>query len=146
MLDEALMALAGAGGAAVVTAMATDAWSATRTGVVRMFRRAGNKQDVEAVLDKDAHAVADALDTDRELVRQELAPVWAARLTTVLAGCPDRLRDEVAVCLDDLINAVDSARPGGTGVQSVNASWAGRDINQAGSVGGNFSTGSSGCG
>lgn len=132
MLDEALTAIASAAGAEVVKAMATDAWSATRAAIVRAFKRAG--AEPEKALIEDADAIARAPDTEREQLRRDLAPVWADRLTALLAGCPDRRRAEVAAELAGVAGGL--AR-----TQSVDRSWAGRDINQVGSVGGDFSTG-----
>jgi len=56
MLVEALAALAGAGGTALVGAMATDAWNSTRSGVARLFGRGGTAQQtaIEAQFDVNA--------------------------------------------------------------------------------------------
>lgn len=89
MLAETLAALAGAGGTALVAAMATDAWQATRSGVARLFGRGGPDRQtaVEAQLDGNAALVARAEDPDE--VRQTLAPVWRLELAALLREHPD---------------------------------------------------------
>lgn len=144
MLEEALLAVAGAVGTAVVKAMATDGWAAARTGLSRLFGRAGKKPEViEEQLDDDADTLERASETERDQVRAELAPVWRRRIVKLLEDCPD---DERAALADDLAALFDALTPtapvGGAG-QSVSASVAGRDINQVGSVGGDFTTGGS---
>ncbi|MGA5424930.1 hypothetical protein [Streptomyces lavendulocolor] len=88
MLEEQIVTLAASGGAAVVAAMATDAWQTTRDGVVRLFRRQG--AEVEGRLDEDAALVATAAeDESAEAARQALAPGWALKLRTLLAAHPE---------------------------------------------------------
>ncbi|HEU0087214.1 MAG TPA: hypothetical protein VFQ77_06150 [Pseudonocardiaceae bacterium] len=89
MLAEALAALAGAGGTALVGAMATDAWQATRSGVARLFGRGGpaRQKAIEAQLDSNATLVAQAEDPDE--VRQSLAAVWRLELAALLRQHPD---------------------------------------------------------
>ncbi|GGR70202.1 hypothetical protein [Streptomyces roseolus] len=88
MLEDQIVALAASGGAAVVAAMATDAWQPTREGVARLFRRQG--AEVEGRLDEDAALVAAAEDGEAaDAARQALAPGWALRLRTLLAAHPE---------------------------------------------------------
>jgi hypothetical protein len=110
MLTEALTALGAAGGTAVVGAMATDAWKATRDGVVRLFSRDGvGRQDVtKTTLDEDADLLADTEQADREQVRQELVAVWRRRMVQLLDRHPD-----VAIDLQNLIVRVQAALPSG---------------------------------
>jgi hypothetical protein len=98
MLEE-LAALAAAGGSALVGAMATDAWQATRSRVARLFGRGGPHRQVSiaAQLDDNAALVAQAEDPDE--VRQRLAPVWRLQLEALLRQHPnaeDELRALVA--------------------------------------------------
>jgi hypothetical protein len=98
-----LAELAAAGGSALVGAMATDAWQATRSGVAGLFGRGGSAQQaaVEAQLDGNAALVAQA--EDPEEVRRSLAPVWRLQLEALLGqhpGVEEELRALVAqVCL-----------------------------------------------
>src|SRR5581483_9272505 len=74
VLGEVAAALAEAGGSALVGAMATDAWQATRSGVARLFGRDGSarRAAIEAQLDGNAALVAQAEDPDE--VRASLVP------------------------------------------------------------------------
>ncbi|MEU0991858.1 hypothetical protein [Streptomyces sp. NPDC005953] len=107
MLAEALTALAGAGGTALVGAMATDVWSGARAGVVQLFGRDDPDRPaaIETQLDNDADTVTALAEQGRaDRVREELALLWTLRLTRLLEQQPeaegplrelvDRLRDE----------------------------------------------------
>jgi hypothetical protein len=89
VLGEVAAELAGAGGTALVGAMATDAWQATRSGVARLFGRGGSARQaaIEAQLDGNAALVAQARDTEE--VRASLVPVWRLQLEALLAEHPD---------------------------------------------------------
>ncbi|MEU1182533.1 hypothetical protein ABZ464_33830 [Streptomyces sp. NPDC005820] len=89
MLEESLTALAASGGAAIVAAMATDAWASTRAAVVRLFRRAGEGQQttVRLCLEDDASLVAGA--SDAVQARQALLAAWQLRLETLVSQYPD---------------------------------------------------------
>lgn len=89
MLGELAAGLAGAGGTALVGAMATDAWQVTRSGVARLFGRGGADRQtaIEAQLDGNAALVAQARDPDE--VRQSLVPVWRLQLEALLREHPD---------------------------------------------------------
>lgn len=98
MLSE-LAVLAGAGGSALVGAMATDAWQATRSGVAGLFGRGGPARQtaIAAQLDDNAALVAQAEDPDE--VRQSLAAVWQLQLEALLRqdpGAEEELRALVA--------------------------------------------------
>lgn len=98
MLSE-LAELASVGGSALVGAMATDAWQATRSGVAGLFGRGGPARQaaVEAQLDGNAALVAQA--EDPEEVRRHLAPVWRLQLEALLCqypGVEEELRALVA--------------------------------------------------
>jgi hypothetical protein len=108
MAAEVLAALAAAGGTAVVQAMATDAWESARSGVARLLGRSEDphrQEVIEAQLDDDVALLQRAGDADRELVRQELEPVWRRRLATHLDQHPeavDELRELVEQIRDRL--------------------------------------------
>jgi hypothetical protein len=89
VLGEVAAELAGAGGTALVGAMATDAWQATRSGVARLFGRGGSARQaaIEAQLDGNAALVAQA--RDPEEVRASLVPVWRLQLEALLGEHPD---------------------------------------------------------
>jgi len=105
MLVEALVALAGAGGTALVGAMATDAWNSTRFGVARLFGRGGTAQQtaIEAQLDVNAALVAQADDPDE--VRRSLVPVWRLQLETLLRQHPEA-EDELRVLVAQVREAL----------------------------------------
>jgi hypothetical protein len=105
MLGE-LAELASAGGTALVGAMATDAWQATRSGVARLFGRGGPDRQaaIEAQLEGNAALVAQAQDPDQ--VRQSLAPVWRLELEALLRRYP-----EVEAELRVLVKQVREALP-----------------------------------
>lgn len=89
MLGEVAAALAEAGGSALVGAMTTDAWQATRSGVGRLFGRGGPARQaaIEAQLDGNAALVAHAQNPDE--VRASLVPVWRLQLEALLRDYPD---------------------------------------------------------
>jgi hypothetical protein len=101
MLAEALIALAGAGGSALVGAMATDAWQATRAGVARLFGHGGSDRQtaIEAQLDGNAALVAQASDPDE--VRQSLAAVWRLELAALLRQYPET-EDELRALVEQI--------------------------------------------
>ena len=88
MLEE-LMALAAAGGTALVGAMATDAWEAARSGVARLLGRDDRRrvEVIEGQLEEDAALVRGA-GAEGDQVREELAPAWGRRLAKVLQDNP----------------------------------------------------------
>jgi len=108
VLTEALAALAAAGGTAVVGAMATDAWQATRSGVARVLSRGGSPRQevIEAQLDEDAGVLERAGEADRDQVRQELLPVWRRRLADYLQQHPDAAEE-----LRELVDQVQGQLP-----------------------------------
>jgi hypothetical protein len=89
VLGEVAAELAGAGGSALVGAMATDAWQAARSGVARLFRRGGPERQsaIEAQLDGNAALVVQA--EDAAAVRRSLVPVWRLQLEALLRQCPE---------------------------------------------------------
>lgn len=99
MTTEALSELAAAGGAALVAAMATDAWQTTRTRFVALLSRDGLRGTVEDQMDQQADAVADTAEHARDDARTALVPAWRLRLATFLQEYPEtaqELRDAIA--------------------------------------------------
>lgn len=110
MLAEFLAALAAAGGTAVVQAMATDAWESARSGVARLLGRGEDphrQEIIKAQLDEDAALLERADDVEREMVRQELEPVWRRRLATYLDQHPEAIEE-----LRELIEQIRDRLPG----------------------------------
>lgn len=83
-----LTALAEAGAAALVTAMATDLWQATRARALDLFRRSDRtrRAAVEAQLDGN-EALVRAADTPDE-VRRTLFAYWTLELAELLRHHP----------------------------------------------------------
>ncbi|MFK0195952.1 hypothetical protein [Kitasatospora sp. NPDC090308] len=108
MLAESLVALAGAGGTALVGAMATDAWQGVRTGAARLFGRgeAGRQGAIEARLEHDAELVARAPEPGR--VRQGLAPGWQIELEALLTEHPE-LAEELREFVERTVAALPRA-------------------------------------
>ncbi len=108
MLAESLVALAGAGGTALVGAMATDAWQTVRAGAARLFTRGGaaGQEVVEARLDRDAELVALAPEPER--ARQGLAQGWQVELEALLTAHPE-LADELRVFVERTVAALPRA-------------------------------------
>jgi hypothetical protein len=107
MLEQALTALAAAGGAAVVEAAGTDAWGGLRQAVARWFgggdpqreraegerldQTAGELATAEAA---EAAGAAGAVEGERVRIRQEAA--WRARIEAFLEGLDDTERSQAA--------------------------------------------------
>jgi hypothetical protein len=90
--QQVMETLALSGATAVVAAMATDAWQATRRGMARLFsRRGGAVPAVEAQLDGDAEIVERDEDTDG--ARQDLVGPWRRRLLALLREFPEAQAD-----------------------------------------------------
>lgn len=105
MLEE-ILALAAAGGAALVGAMATDAWEFTRSRVASLFGRgdARRTEAIEGQLEEDAGMLERTADTDQ--ARQDLLPVWRRRLADYLSQDP-----EAAEGLRELVEQVQAKLP-----------------------------------
>ncbi len=90
--QQVMETLALSGATAVVAAMATDAWQATRRGMARLFSRGGGAVPaVEAQLDGDAEIVERDEDTDG--ARQDLVGPWRRRLLALLRQFPEAQAD-----------------------------------------------------
>jgi hypothetical protein len=103
---ESIAALATAAGTTLVTAMATDAWQAARTGIARLFSRTGTASQaaVEEQLDRHQEMVVRAEDPDQ--VRQRLVAGWQAEIELMLQREPD-----VAPSLASLLEEVQRILP-----------------------------------
>lgn len=84
-MDPTLIALAGAGGSAVVSAMATDGWETLRSGVVTLWRRfrPDSAAELERDLDTSRSALLAAPDTGIRSVREALQSAWQGRMLTL---------------------------------------------------------------
>jgi hypothetical protein len=86
-----LEALAVAGAAALVGAMATDAWQAARVEFAKLFGR-GDRQKQELAdrrLDQAAAQVTQADHDNQDRIRGELLAAWQVRLQDLLDEHPD---------------------------------------------------------
>ncbi|WP_331744075.1 hypothetical protein OG762_49090 (plasmid) [Streptomyces sp. NBC_01136] len=123
MLEQALTALAAAGGTAVVQAAGTDVWSGLRQAVARWFGR-GDEQRERAELQRlDQAAIemetAEAAEAARVRIRQEA--VWQARIEAVLESLGEAERVRAAEELRALLAqyASDGGPSVGDGGQAV---------------------------
>jgi hypothetical protein len=87
-MDQELTALAEAGAAVLVKAMATDLWRSAKDATVAVFQRLGRGRQVAvaAQLEHNARLVLDA--PDPEEVRQALFAFWSAELAAALDQDP----------------------------------------------------------
>ncbi|MFF2850221.1 hypothetical protein ACFVT5_28360 [Streptomyces sp. NPDC058001] len=97
-MNDELTVLAQAGAAALVTAMATDAWQETRGAITGMFRR-GRRAALEAQLDGNAELVRDSPSPDD--VRRALYGYWTQELAALLRREPSS-RDLLARLVDSV--------------------------------------------
>jgi hypothetical protein len=91
MVPEWLLAAAAAGGSSFVSAAASDAWQSARAGIVALFGRGGQRrQDVaQRWADETAELVEGAPESERQRVRERLAPVWSQRLADLVEEFPE---------------------------------------------------------
>jgi hypothetical protein len=92
MTTEALSGLAAAGGAALVAAMATDAWQTTRTRFAALLNRDGRRR-VEDQMDQQADAVTGTAENARDEARAALVPAWRLQLATFLQEHPEAAQE-----------------------------------------------------
>ncbi|MET9695209.1 hypothetical protein ABZY81_43775 [Streptomyces sp. NPDC006514] len=105
MLEQALTALAAAGGAAVVQAAGTDAWTGLRQVVARWFGR-GDEQVEQTLLerlDQTAGELETAETAVEERVRIRQEAVWQARMEALFESLDGIERDRAAEGLRDLL-------------------------------------------
>ncbi|MGW6732966.1 hypothetical protein [Streptomyces sp. NPDC055013] len=128
MLTEALVALAAAGGTAVVQAAGTDAWSGLRQRVAQLLGRGdADREQVELDrLEQTAAALEAAGDTEAERVQIRHETAWQTRFEALLETLNASERQEVETELRALLAnyagaaAGVSTQPGGVA--------AGRDV------------------
>jgi hypothetical protein len=106
MLTEALMAVAGAGGTAVVQAAGTDAWTGLRQRVARLLGRGDTQRESAELerLDRTAQALEEADTTgeaERARLRQEAS--WQTRFESLLESLEDSEQQQVAAELQALV-------------------------------------------
>ncbi|MFK4223400.1 hypothetical protein [Streptomyces sp. NPDC019890] len=106
MLEQALTALAAAGGSAVVQAAGTDVWTGLRQAVARWFGRGdGQRERAELErLDQTAGELeaAEAGAAERMRIRQEAA--WQARIEAMLESLDDAQQTQAAEELRALLS------------------------------------------
>ncbi|MFI1255204.1 hypothetical protein ACH4U6_15625 [Streptomyces netropsis] len=122
MLDQSLIALASAAGAAVASAAGTDAWTAFRERVVGVFRRGGTQGSgvVAGRLDRTAAELEGADPREAERLRVLLGVSWQTRFEDLLEDLGDAERADVAGRLRDLVasagRAANAVSAGGGGL------------------------------
>ncbi|MFI8850191.1 hypothetical protein ACIGW3_08370 [Streptomyces sp. NPDC053499] len=116
MMDELLMALAAAGGTAVVQAAGTDAWPGLRRALARWFGR-GNEQREQAELerlDQTASDLETAEAAEVEQVRTRQQAMWQARIEFALENLSETERVQTVEDLRELL--APHVSPGGGAV------------------------------
>ncbi|MGW1559552.1 hypothetical protein ACWCQ1_23955 [Streptomyces sp. NPDC002144] len=105
MLEQTLMALAAAGGAAVVRAAGTDAWTELRAAVARWFGRGDGKRERAELerLDQTAGELQSAETDQAEVLRIRQESAWQARFEALLEGLDHGERVEAAEDLRSLL-------------------------------------------
>ncbi|MEV4766035.1 hypothetical protein AB0J89_25765 [Micromonospora chokoriensis] len=106
MLAEALGALAGAGGTALVGAVATDGWQLAKHGFGQLFGQ-GDQSRAAATEERleRTRAAVEAAGPHDERMRLEQQAAWTARLEDLLSDHP-----EVAAQLHSLLEQVAAAK------------------------------------
>jgi acyl-homoserine lactone acylase PvdQ len=109
-MDPELMTLASAGGTALVTLIATDAWEKGKAVAGRLWaRRHPERAEViegEVVETRETLLAARAEDGDRaEIIEQQLATEWTSRLWRLVAA-DDALRDDLRAAVEELTAAL----------------------------------------
>ncbi|MFI5854260.1 hypothetical protein [Streptomyces parvulus] len=114
MLVEALLALAAAGGGAIVQAAGTDAWNGMRSGIARMLGRGETAREHGELerLDRTQAVLEAANEDEVERVRTAQAAVWQSRLEMLLEELPEAQRQQAAAELQALIEQAGAAGGG----------------------------------
>jgi hypothetical protein len=94
-MDPQIVDLARTAGTAVVTLLATDAWQATRDGIVGVWRRAHPERadGVGEELDATRDELVAARQTGDGEAEVELAAEWQGRVRRLLAARPEAVDD-----------------------------------------------------
>ncbi|MFK0045978.1 hypothetical protein ACIQU4_18025 [Streptomyces sp. NPDC090741] len=101
MLEQALVALAAAGGAAVVQAAGTDAWRGLRSALARWFGRGDEQREQDALEHLDGTEAE--LQSAEEGTRRDQAVMWQTRITARLEDLRGDERASAAQELDALL-------------------------------------------
>ncbi|MEU4763771.1 hypothetical protein AB0H12_10985 [Actinosynnema sp. NPDC023794] len=106
MLAEALIALAAAGGTALVEAATTDAWQKAKSGFARMLGRGdeGRVAVIEGRLESTRAELEPLSGVELERAREVRAAEWTTRLRDTLEEHPDSA-DALREVLDELAAA-----------------------------------------
>ncbi|WP_062205491.1 hypothetical protein [Streptomyces sp. NBRC 109706] len=104
-MEDELEALAGAGAAALVAAMATELWQSARGGVLALFGRAGRRRRAEVADRLDDHAALVAAAAAPDDTRRALAGSWARELEALL-GREAACREPLARLVENLRGAL----------------------------------------
>ncbi|MFD5200066.1 hypothetical protein ACFWM7_07875 [Streptomyces sp. NPDC058375] len=108
MLTEAMLALAAAGGTAVVQAAGTEAWGSVSEGVARMFRRrSGDGAEDGAQRELERTALVLASDEAEGSSRQ--ASLWGQRFAVLLSDADEQGRRQAETELRQLISLASGA-------------------------------------
>ncbi|MFG2865971.1 hypothetical protein [Streptomyces sioyaensis] len=111
MLVEGLIAVAAAGGGAIVQAAGTDAWAGIRSGVARILGRgeAGREQaELERLDQTRAELESAGAGAGSERAQTVLATRWQTRLEMLLEQLPEDEQQQVAVELQALVQQAQS--------------------------------------
>jgi hypothetical protein len=110
MVEQALTALAAAGGATLAGAIATDAWSAAKRGFATLLGQGGGAEHVKVIegrLDLAAGRVAALSGPDLDRERASQAMLWRHELEKLLnKSLMDGSSREVVPALQDLISSI----------------------------------------
>lgn len=110
-LDAELAALAASGASSLVGLMVSDAWSATRERVARLFARGGDEDQVAGELTAARAELAEAERNGDEEHRADIQEAWKLRLRGLLRTDP-----EAAAELRSLLDEIAPAEPSAGGV------------------------------
>ncbi|MCX5599028.1 hypothetical protein OOK29_12850 [Streptomyces phaeochromogenes] len=105
MLDQTLVALVSAAGAAVASAAGTDAWHGLRQRVARVFGR-GDGAEERVLLERLDGSVVElegAGPEERQQVRARVMAAWEARFHDLLEDAADEDRAELVRHLNELV-------------------------------------------
>ncbi|MEU1543675.1 hypothetical protein ABZ461_37420 [Actinacidiphila glaucinigra] len=114
MLVEELIAVAAAGGGAIVQAAGTDAWAGIRSGVARILGRGESDREHAELerLDQTQAELESAGDgAGAERVQTVLVTRWQTRLEMLLEQLPDEERQQVAAELQALVQQAHAQTP-----------------------------------
>ncbi|ROQ65212.1 hypothetical protein EDD95_8066 [Streptomyces sp. CEV 2-1] len=105
MLEEALAALALAGGTAVVQAAGTDGWNGFQARMARLLGRADARRERAELerLGRTAELLAAASTEEAQQVRICQEDFWQAHVATLLESLTAEERDQVAAELRNLL-------------------------------------------